>query len=80
MHNSENLQSSIARVNLNFVRAKHFGSKSLVITNKLSAVMLRPTNIFAKQSSPDRYYTAGAIYTKTAVSKSDVDELKFSPF
>ena len=28
-----------------FVGAKHFGSKSLVITNKLSAGMLRPYHI-----------------------------------
>ena len=28
-----------------FVGAKHSGSKSLLITNKLSAVMLRPSNI-----------------------------------
>ena len=28
-----------------FVGAKHFGSKSLVLTNKLSAEMLRPCQI-----------------------------------
>ncbi|WP_293341178.1 hypothetical protein [Microcoleus sp. CAWBG58] len=34
-----------------FVGAKHFGSKSLVITNKLCAEMLRP---FLAPDAPDR--------------------------
>jgi hypothetical protein len=33
---------------LNFVRAKHDRSKSLTITNKLSAVMLRPYEYICK--------------------------------
>jgi hypothetical protein len=35
-------------VNLNLVRAKHSGSKSIVITNKLSAGMLRPYEYIRK--------------------------------
>jgi hypothetical protein len=35
-------------VHLNVVRAKYSGSKSLVLTNKLSAAMLRPYEYICK--------------------------------
>ncbi len=37
-------------VHFNFVRAKHDRSKSLVVTNKLSAVMLRPYPCICKRA------------------------------